>query len=157
MIDHKSTFTQAIADEICAQLSEGLSLRKICDKEGMPPASTVRQWVIDDREGFAAQYARARDLGLDSLAEEIIAISDTPQVGQRSVSKATGLEITEADMIEHRRLQVDARKWYLSKVAPKKYGDKLAIGGADDLPPLKTMTDEQIDARIKALAGGSGK
>jgi hypothetical protein len=150
-------YTKELADKICAKLAEGMSLRKICEDEAMPPATTVRQWVVDDREGFAAQYARARDLGLDSLAEEIIAISDTPVTGQKTVSKATGIEITEGDMIEHRRLQVDARKWYLSKVAPKKYGDKLAIGGADDLPPLKTMTDEQIEARIKALAGGSSK
>ncbi len=28
-------------------------------------------------------------------------------------------------MIEHRRLQVDARKWYAGKLRPKVYGDKI--------------------------------
>jgi len=145
------TYTKAVADDICARLATGESLRGICRDEGMPPESTVRRWVLEDHDGFAARYARARDMGLDSLADEILEISNTPQVGTKTVSKATGVEVTEADMIEHRRLQVDARKWYLAKLAPKKYGDKLAIGGADDLPPLKTLPDDQLEAKIKAL------
>lgn len=131
-----STFSQKTADAICARLAAGESLRAICRDSEMPPDSTVRQWVIDDAEGFAAQYARARDLGLDSLADELLEIADTPQTGQKTVSKATGVEITEGDMIEHRRLQVDARKWYLSKVAPKKYGEKVQqeVSGPDGAP-----------------------
>ena len=27
-------------------------------------------------------------------------------------------------MIDHRRLQIDARKWLIGKMAPKKYSDK---------------------------------
>lgn len=146
-----STYQAEIAAKICARLAQGEPLKGICRDDDMPADSTVRGWVIDDVQGFAAQYARARDLGLDALAEDILSIADTPQVGQKTVSKATGLEVTEGDMIEHRRLQVDARKWYLSKVAPKKYGDKLAIGGADDLPPIKTESDDQLAARIKRL------
>lgn len=122
-----STFTAELAAKICEQLAAGLSLRAICREDGMPPEATVRLWVVDDVSGFAAQYARARDIGLDAMAEELVAIADTPQIGTKSVSKVTGLEVTEGDMVEHRRLQVDARKWYLSKLAPKKYGDKQQI------------------------------
>jgi hypothetical protein len=130
-----STFTAELADKICAQLAAGLSLRAVCREEGMPPEVTVRRWVVDDVQGFAAQYARARDMGLDAMADELVAIADTPQIGTKSVSKATGLEITEGDMVEHRRLQVDARKWYLSKLAPKRYGDKQQVehSGAIDV------------------------
>jgi hypothetical protein len=147
----QSVFTQAIADEICTALSAGKSLNAICKAEGMPSEHAVRAWAMDDREGFAAKYARARDLGLDCIAQEIIDIADTPKTGTKTVSKATGIEITEGDMVEHRRLQIESRKWYLSKLAPKRYGEKLAIGGADDLPPIKGMPDEQLLARIKAL------
>jgi len=73
-------------------------------------------------------------MGLDSMADEIIAIADTQEIGTKSVSKATGVEITEGDMVEHRRLRVDARKWYLSKVAPKKYGEKVALTDGDGKP-----------------------
>ena len=40
-------------------------------------------------------------------------------------------------MIARSRLRVDARKWLAAKLAPKKYGEKIAVGGADDLPPIK--------------------
>ena len=93
----------------------------------MPGESAVRFWVLDDLDGFAAKYTRARAVGYERMAEEILAISDTPMIGTKSVSKATGLEITEGDMIEHRRLQVDTRKWMLAKMLPKVYGDKQQV------------------------------
>lgn len=141
----ETKFTQKTADAICALLAEGKSLREVCAQEGMPPESTVRQWVVDDREGFAAQYARARALGLDALADEILAIADTPKLGTKTTSKASGTETTEGDMIEHRRLQVDARKWYLSKLAPKKYGDKLDV--------TAKVTTQTLAEELAALNG----
>lgn len=122
-----STFTAELAAKICEQLAAGLSLRAICREEGMPDRETVARWVVNDVNGFAAKYAQARDFGLDALAEETIEIADTPRIGTKSVSKATGLEVTEGDMVEHRKLQVSTRQWYLAKLAPKKYGDKQQI------------------------------
>lgn len=73
----------------------------------MPPASTVRQWAIDDVDGFAAQYARARELqghaAADRAIQEAINAQD-PQLG---------------------RLRYDALKWHASKLAPRDYGDKV--------------------------------
>jgi hypothetical protein len=70
-------YTEAIAEEICARLAEGESLRAICCSPRMPPESTVREWVDDDRggdenggPGFAARYARARQHGYERMAEE---------------------------------------------------------------------------------------
>lgn len=120
-----ASYSPEIADSICSQLAEGKSLNAICKQDGYPAESTVRGWALDDVDGFSAKYARAREIGYERLADEILNIADTPQIGSKTVSKATGLEITEGDMIEHRRLQVDARKWMLSKMLPKKYGDKL--------------------------------
>lgn len=93
----------------------------------MPSEALVRSWVIDDMQGFAAHYARARDIGLDCIADEIREISDTPVLGETETSKEWGTEVKKGDMLEHRRLQVDARKWYLSKLAPKRYGDRQAV------------------------------
>lgn len=120
-----SSFTQEMADAICSRLAEGESLRSICRDEGMPTEAAVRMWALDDVQGFGSQYARAREIGYDRLAEEILEIADTPMQGVKTVEKATGTETTTGDMIEHRRLQVDARKWMLAKMLPKKYGDKL--------------------------------
>ncbi len=123
-------FNPAIADEICRRLAEGESLNAICKDDGMPAESTVRGWALDNVHGFGANYARAREIGYDRLAEEILRISDTPEVGVIRTEKPDGgEEVKYADMIEHRRLRVDARKWMLSKMLPKKYGDKLELGG----------------------------
>ncbi len=116
-----------MAEKICERLASGEPLRAICRDEGMPPRKTVAQWVIDDVEGFAARYARAREVGFDELAEEVLSIADTPQEGEEREESADGIKIKRGDMLGHRRLQVDARKWLLSKLLPHKYGDKQVI------------------------------
>lgn len=118
-----------IAAAICARLACGESLRAICRDDAFPPESTVRGWAVDDVDGFAARYARARDIGLDTMADELLEIADTPREGVRTESSDDGIKTVTEDMLGHRRLQIDARKWYLAKLAPKRYGDKLELGG----------------------------
>lgn len=71
-----SDYSQEVADLICQRMATGESLRSICRDDGMPAESTVRLWAVDDREGFAAQYARARDAQMDALSEDLLDISD---------------------------------------------------------------------------------
>ena len=122
-----SKYTSKVADKICERLADGESLRAICRDEGMPPRKTVAQWVIDDVDGFSARYARAREAGLDALAEEALEIANTPQEGEEYEESENGTKVKRGDMLGHRRLQVDTRKWLLSKLAPHKYGDKQTI------------------------------
>jgi hypothetical protein len=75
------------------------------------------------RERFSAQYARARAIGLDCLADRVLEIAETPLVAEKRVQKADGsVEITTADAVDRSRLTVDSLKSYLCKLAPKKYG-----------------------------------
>jgi hypothetical protein len=141
--------------EICRRLAEGESLRAICRDEGMPSEATVRGWALAD-EGFSAQYARARELGYHALADEIVHISNTPQIGVKTKTNDKGeVETTEGDMIEHRRLQVDARKWFLSKVLPKVYGDRTVLAGDPDAPlnprPLEGVPTAELTAALERL------
>jgi hypothetical protein len=62
-----STYTPEIADRILRGLSGGRSLRAICNDPTMPPPSTVLDWVREDRDGFAARYQEARELGNPGL------------------------------------------------------------------------------------------
>jgi hypothetical protein len=89
----------------------------------MPDKSTIFRWLERHQE-FSDQYARAREMQAEALADEITYIADTPMPGIKTKTTDKGVEVTEGDMIEHRRLQVDARKWIASKLKPKKYGDK---------------------------------
>jgi hypothetical protein len=120
-----STFTQELADAICAELADGKSLRDICGAEGMPAESTVRAWALDDVEGFAAQYARARSIGYEHLADEILAISDDGM--NDTYTDEDGHTKTNQDVIARSRLRVDSRKWMLAKMLPKVYGDKVDV------------------------------
>jgi terminase small subunit len=84
-------------------------LRAICAEAGMPARGTVYRWLIENAD-FQDQYARAREKQADYFAEEIIEIADSAEAESAAVSKA--------------KLQIDARKWAASKIAPKRYGDK---------------------------------
>ena len=148
----QSSYSQDTADMICERLSCGESLRSICRDQDSPGLSTVFKWLATVPD-FREQYAHAREAQAEALFDEIIEIADTPQIGQKTVSKATGVEITEADMIEHRRLQVDARKWIASKLAPKKYGDKITqeVTGANGGPILTKDVSDLSDEALAAI------
>ena len=94
----------------------------------MPAMSTVFKWLASNEE-FSEQYARARETQADALFDEILDIADTPMIGEKTKADKEGniVEVTTGDMIEHRRLQVDARKWMAGKLRPKKYGEKLDL------------------------------
>ena len=105
-------YTKDMADKICEKISGGLSLRAICAEAGMPARGTVYRWLIENAD-FQDQYTRARDKQADYFAEEIVEIADSAEAESAAVAKA--------------KLQIDARKWAASKIAPKKYGDKQEI------------------------------
>lgn len=138
--------TQKQREIVLEALERGLSLRKACAEADIPEASRVLELCKRDAE-FDAQYARARETGYQMLADELIDISNTPKLGIKTKVNDKGeTETTEGDMIEHRRLQVDTRKWMLSKMLPKIYGDKLDL-------TAKVTTDAQLtDAELMAIA-----
>lgn len=123
-----SAYTEAIAQEVCQRLAEGESLRSICKDKHMPVPSTIYLWVIDDREGFSKQYARARAIQAENMFEEILDISDDNKDDWMTVGrKGQEFQIENKEVTNRSRLRVDSRKWYLSKVLPKKFGDKVDV------------------------------
>lgn len=138
MAGRPSTFTQETADAICTRLAEGESLRKICADDEMPDQTTVYRWLrAEENEPFRQQYARAREDQADFYAEQIIEISDEdPATSVESGRGEDAPDVVRVDgaAVAHQRLRVDARKWYASKLAPKKYGDKIEVAGDEDRP-----------------------
>ena len=143
-VGRPSSYTPEIADSICERLANGESLKRICEDEDMPPRKTVAGWVIDDREGFSARYTHARNLGLDQMADELIEIAD--ETSRDTIVTEQG-DKADSEWINRSRLRVDARKWYLSKLAPKTYGDKITNQhtGADGGPIRASVTIEDYD------------
>lgn len=132
MPDHgrPDTYSAEIASRICEGLAEGKSLREVCRADDMPPESTVRRWALEDREGFSAQYARAREIGYHAMADDILEIADdgTNDWMERHGDDDAGW-VANGEHIQRSRLRVDTRKWTLSKVLPKIYGDKVQHTG----------------------------
>lgn len=113
---------------ICKEIEKGNSLRQVLrDNENMPSTSTLYQWIDSDKEK-TKQYARSCELRADIIFDEMIEIADTPIDGIVIETDDNGrTKERKGDMLGHRRLQVDTRKWILSKMNPKKYGDKTDI------------------------------
>jgi hypothetical protein len=131
-----TVFNKTIADTICIRISEGKSLREILKGEGMPAQSSVYEWLIAHPH-FAEQYSRAREEQAETLADEIIAIADEMPEIIAVTDKKTGA------LIEHKldgafllwqKNRIEARKWTAMKLKPKKYGDKVTLGGAPGEP-----------------------
>jgi hypothetical protein len=143
-----SDFTQEIADSICEQIADGLSLRSICEAENMPNKATVFRWLAAKAD-FRDQYAYAREAQAETLADELTDIADdgTNDWMERKGEEGQSLGWTEnGEAIQRSRLRVDTRKWIASKLKPKKYGDKLAVGGDGDAPPIQTVSEIVIRA-----------
>jgi hypothetical protein len=159
-----SLYTVPLGKRICERLATGEPLAVICRDVGMPTDRTVRDWT-ERMPCFSSDIAQARARGFDALAAQCLVIADTPMVGiEEKVTPAVknqdgvvvipeSIEVKRGDMLGHRKLQIETRLKLLSKWDPKRYGDKLAIGGADDMPPIKTMSDDQLMARIAVLQG----
>ena len=139
-----SIYNPELAAQICEHIAQGKSLRTIAEMEGMPHQATIMAWLDGSHPDFSEQYARAREAQADKLAEETLLIAD--ESSQDTYVDADGNVKTNTEAIQRSKLRVDTRKWLASKMAPKKYGDKVAIGGADDLGPVQTVTKEMTDA-----------
>lgn len=133
-----SDYTAALADQICERIADGESLRAICSGEDMPNKATVFRWLAANQE-FSDQYARAREAQADSLFDDILLISDTTQEGEKTKTGPNGSETTTGDMIEHRRLRVESRKWMAARLQPKKYGEKQQLEHSGGLALTPTI------------------
>jgi hypothetical protein len=113
-----SSYTQEMADEICDRLGNGESLVQICHDDHLPNRSTVMRWMAEIPE-FATRCARAREFQADYEHDDM----------QRIEARVLDGEIP-ADVA---RVVLSSKQWRASKLAPKKYGDKLQqeITGAD--------------------------
>lgn len=120
-------YSEYLAELICSRIADGESLVAICKSEHIPHRSTVLRWAADN-PAFCDKYARAREAQAELLAEEIIEIADDTSGDFKLVVKDGKEEaVYDAEHVQRSKLRVDARKWFASKVAPAKYGDKQTI------------------------------
>lgn len=118
------------------ELAAGASLISVCKQDGLPSFTTFMRWLAEEGEAgdrLRDQYARAREIQAEVIAEDILTIADeectmvkADKHGSRDDDGDGNTEVVfDSTAVQRNRLRVDARKWLLSKMAPKKYGDKI--------------------------------
>lgn len=130
---------EIIFTKICEQIETGRSLRSILkEDENMPSSSTFFIWLKEDALK-SKRYELATDLRTDILFDEIIEIAYNTEEGTTTKETERGIEVTTGDMLGHRRLKIDALKWSLSKLNPKKYGDKVQQEHSGEIKTTPTI------------------
>lgn len=111
-----------VLGRVLQELEMGASLNKACATArqhpgGCPHPATVLGWTREDPL-MGQQYARARETGYNLLADELLDIAD-------EAIPSTEAGSYDSAAVAHQRLRIDTRKWQLSKMLPKVYGDKV--------------------------------
>jgi hypothetical protein len=97
----------------------------------MPAWTAVYAWGAKDAE-LSERIARAREAGQDAIAEEVYALVERDP--ERIMSEGGGR--VDAGYVQWIRVQADIKLKLLAKWNPKRYGDRVALTGADGAPPI---------------------
>jgi len=138
----QTDFKLETAARILELLEGGKSLSAICRMDGMPARSTLKAWR-EQHPDFAKQVDAARQEGYLTRADEILDIIDDPYL---AVSKENVLA---------QRLKVDTLKWFVAKMLPKIYGDKLDVNvmntGFREAEPEPVTVEKREDDPARVL------
>ena len=123
-------YSREVADAVLVSLLDK-SLRETCSEESMPSKSTVMKWVATGVDDFADRYAQVMRVRAMGWSEELVDIADDKELDPQD-----------------RRVRIDTRKWLLSKVLPRVYGDKIEHEhtGPAGGPLHVTVTHKVVDA-----------
>jgi len=124
--------------EVLSKLSNGKSLRSILDlerdKELLPSRDVFRLWLKED-EDLQAQYVCACEDRQGKIFEDILDIADDSS--DDSVVTENGNVVFNHEFAARSRIKIDARKWMLGKMNPKKYGERIQQDVTiKDAPPM---------------------
>ena len=146
-------------DILAAIATTPQSLNSICDSdERFPDARTVYRWIEADEE-LCQQYTRAKAAQLQVLADQLVDLADTDRICRKVTEKADGTkETVTLDQTDRTKIQIDTRKWLLSKLDPKKYGDKVEqfISGPGGGPIQSAISVEFVKTGDSGTAQSKG-
>jgi len=135
-------------------IEDGTPLRQILGTPGYPTRRKFYDW-LEESEKMRERYARAKEIHLSALFDEMLEIAKAPLTETIEVMGTQGGSVTTKDNVQRSRLMIDTIKWRLAKEAPSKYGDKLDVTSGNKaiaLPAIvgmviknETQSDEPAD------------
>ena len=149
-INHKSKEAEEVRQNKCKDIineiqTNGIGLNKAAKMYGLNPNSFFN--TIDKAPLLLKQYTRALELKADLIAERIILNSHNRS--NDFYTDSEGNIKPNPVAVQRDRLILDADKWLLSKIAPKKYGDRLTLDG--EVKTGQPLTIENINVILNEL------
>lgn len=145
-VGRPTDYNADVAATLCAMVAMGMSVRTACKADDMPCVVTFFKWLRLYPE-FVKQYEAAKAESAAALAEELLDIADDGTNDWMEIHDKDGNCVgykVNGEHVQRSRLRLDTRKWLLSKLAPKKYGDKVDVNlGGQENNPL-TVLHRQI-------------
>ena len=154
--------TQHYTEIVLQGLRRGWSVAKICamGKAGLtnigdepdpnfPARVTVFDWLGVDRQ-FAALYLEARRAGCEAMVDEGIVIVDNSADDTDWVVDENGElhKVVDHEHVNRSRLRADYRKWYVAKLVPRLYGERVEVEHKGN---IDVVTSRLSEGRQRAL------
>ena len=144
---------QSVMDIVCQRVSTSSKSISTILKDGsgglnLPVTSIVMLWLINHPE-LSEQYAHAKEAQTEYMAEEMMDIADDARNDYMENHKDGGYMLN-GENVQRTKLRIETRKWLMGKLKPKKYGDKVALTGADGEGPIQHSLEI-------SFVGSSGK
>lgn len=133
-----SKYTPELFAEICERLGKGEPLAQICRDDHMPCRSVVIDWTNADAE-LSLRFARARDEGYDTIAQNALEIADRADRDWEPVMSdgvCVGIKV-DGEHVSRAKLMVETRLKLLAKWDPKRYGDRVTHQGDSEADAVK--------------------
>lgn len=157
----KKFMTAEIFDRICDEIEAGHSVNQICRSSWAPARSAFYRYVDAGGPEVQDKYRDAMMRREEVIFDQILEIADNPQRGEKrkilvrddqDTDEGQVIEVTEGDMVEHRKLQLHARMWVLGRLNPKKYGDRQQVDHSGELS-LKSVPERMARAKARLADG----
>jgi len=118
-----------IVEKVLEHVALGGTLRAFCRQKGMPSYRTLYRWLDKDQEFLSRFTYVSRFLGARAIAEEALALVDTPPpvIGEGENARMDNAHVNWM------RSRSDLRLKLLSKWYPQEYGDKVGIDAKGDI------------------------
>lgn len=136
-------YSEELAGQICDRISSSdLGIRAIAKEFNLNP-DTIFAWIYRHPR-FSERYARAKETQQEFLAEQILDIADDGSNDYMTIRKGDETyNVEDREVTTRSKLRVETRKWLMSKLAPKKFGEKATV----DLNVTDNLADRLSNAR----------
>lgn len=115
----KLEYSDEIADVFLTQLSDGKSMKSVCEMMNVK-RHVIWRWLRENEE-FKKLYELAKRESADAIEDEILDIADDNK--DDIIETGNGILLNRV-AVDRAKLRVDSRKWVAAKRNPQKYSDK---------------------------------